>query len=115
MAMAIIPGPTILKGSNLSASVDSSPAAASLLLAVITPPGWDPAPLTIQWSFDNTTFYDVFDREGRELSFTIIPNSLLIIQSPYTPQTIPFLKFRSGPRSSPIHQSADRVFQLLTQ
>lgn len=113
--VTILPGPTISAGTSLSPSQNPGKVGTGMLVGIITPPAWDPAPLTFQWSFDNITFYDIFERDGTEAQFVVRPNTIVAVASPFGLYNVPYVKLRSGARSSPINQSADRVFSVIVQ
>jgi hypothetical protein len=54
---------------------------------------------------------DLFDQTGKEVSATIIPNSVVLIHTDIGAKYVDtYLKVRAGVRSSPIIQSAARAF-----
>lgn len=86
------------------------------VLGITTPPAWDGgAPITFQWSYDGTTFWDIFDRDGSEPGFVWSAGVLLPVQSAYGFYVFPYIKIRSGPRARPVIQSAARTFSVLSQ
>lgn len=113
----LIPGPTISGGQSLSNSIAANPTQSPptilTLLAIITPQGWTDAPITFQWSLDNSKFYDVYNRSGAESSFVFTPNCIIPVAAAWDPYVFPYIRIRSGGRISPIVQTADRVFSLL--
>ena len=106
-------GLAIPAGQSISTSIGIS-GANKQIMALIMPPQWDPAPITFQWSNDNGFWYDVFDRFGKEIAFSFVPNALIPIQSPYGFYVYPYLQVRSGSRAYPVLQSASRQFIIVS-
>jgi len=98
---------TILAGESLSDSVDASQGTASY---VLMPDAWDGANLTFQISFDNLTFWDLFDQYGNEVTFACRAGTAVRVQPGL--QSIGYFKVRSGTRDEPIVQSEDRNFTV---
>jgi hypothetical protein len=85
------------------------------------PSDWDSAPLTFLISLDGATWLDLYYAAETTTGmwqpfetglFSVIPNSIVLL-----PQdaglNVPWLKLRSGTRSKPINQSAERVFSMV--
>lgn len=82
---------------------------------ITMPDGWEPAVyLTIQGSVDGTTFYDLHNADGTEIRAAVIPGSAILLD-PRSYQGITAIKLRSGLYNSPVPQTADRNFQIITQ
>ena len=108
-------GPTILAAASLSAGINIATVDVLQLVGILMPPAWDGDILTFQWSFDGATYYDVFDRDGKEVWFSVVPSTVVAAATAYSFYVMPWMKFRSGPRSGPIPQTADRTFATLVQ
>src|SRR3974377_584800 len=106
-------GLAISAGQSMSTSIGLS-GANKQFMAIIMPPAWDPAPITFPWSNDNGSWYDLFDRFGKEIAFAFVPNAVVPIQSLYGFYIYPYIQVRSGSRSQAIPQSASRQFILVS-
>lgn len=102
---------TISAGQSLSTMADLG---AVQLLAIITPPQWDVAPVSFQFSMDGVSFYNVSPASTDQV-FTIpcVPGQWVPVDSLTFPKGIK-LKIHSGHPLLPIVQQADRVFTLVT-
>jgi hypothetical protein len=86
-----------------------------------TPDAWDAAPITFLSSPDNTTYQDLYhvvqDPEGVWIPFEaavkLVPVNGLLLMPPGSGATVGWLKIRSGTRSLPVAQTADRKFTLV--
>jgi hypothetical protein len=109
MSLQVLIGPTISKGESLSDGLDCS---AGDLLRLTMPIAWTPAPLTFQISTDGGTYNDVFNLEGFEVTVpVVVPRSAVIVPLDVG-KAIAWIKFRSGTRSKPVPQEAERVFAV---
>jgi len=108
MAQAQIVPLTIPAGESLSDSLDVTAGEASY---VLTPGEWDPANVTFQISFDNVTFWDLFDEYGREVMLACEPGVGVLMHSGL--QSTGYFKIRSGTRDNPVPQSEDRNFKVV--
>jgi hypothetical protein len=111
MAKHIATG-SILAGQALSTSVNITSADPAL---IIMPLGWNGADafLTFQISYDGITFYDLFDSAGREVKLPLMPNTVVRLDATLT-RGINYVKMRAGSRVSPIIQTAQRDFSVVT-
>lgn len=117
----VIPPPTVLltefvlhAGTDLSDPVNLL---GGTLIGFITPASWHPAGATLQLSFDGSTWFDVYDNEGKPqgLSTSAMPiNAFINVQSVRTPQGGYWLRVRSGTHNNPIVQPADCTFSAVT-
>lgn len=106
---------TIANGASLSAAVDFD-AICRLTDILMDPVGWDAANITFQVSEDNTTFLNMFDDAGNEVTVTSpttgkamsFRNDLKRAFSRYR-----FIKVRSGTSGAPVNQTALRTLTLL--
>ena len=85
------------------------------IVGILTPAALDGTVVTMSWSLDGISFYAIFDRDGSESRFTFRPQTMVPIQSLYGFYEFPYVRVRCGPKSAPVIQSADRVFQLICQ
>jgi hypothetical protein len=77
------------------------------------PADWDAAPLTFQISSTNDTIYnDAFDLNGYEIGVPVIVPNAGIIVPVHVSRAIGWIKFRSGSRTNPVPQSAERLFRV---
>jgi hypothetical protein len=83
------------------------------------PSDWSAAaPITFQISPDNNDYRDLYHAQQNvagpwfpyEVSTQVIPNSMLLLPLDNMGAHIGWLKIRSGLRSNPINQTADRTF-----
>lgn len=85
------------------------------IVGVEMPAAWDAAPLTFQASGDNTTFKDVFDDSGTELSIAAAASRYVsLVTAIKQLRGVRFLKVRSGPTGAPVNQTAARQLWLIT-
>jgi hypothetical protein len=107
---AVLHGPIIAAGESLSAPLDcTSDTAASIIM----PAAWSPAEvLTFQISPDGTTYYDVMDKDGYEITVVAIPATVVMMPVDVS-QIGAFVKFRSGSRASPVPQEERREFAMI--
>ena len=86
------------------------------------PDGWDPAaPITFQISSDNNAYRDLCHAQqsvtGEWVPYevtvpSVVPNGILFLP-PDAGSTLGWIKIRSGTRSQPVNQEADRTFAIL--
>jgi hypothetical protein len=111
MTLRVLNGPIILAGQSLSDPLDCTK---GQVVRIHTPSGWSRkgdflVPLTFQISVDGIRWDDLFDVGGREVSVdTIIPSTAVLVQVHQVRQV--WVKFRSGTRTNPMLQEADREF-----
>ena len=93
------------------------------VVRLAAPSDWTPAALTFQISLDDagTTWLDLHraaeSNTGLWTAFEtgiskVIPNSILLLPADVD-VNVPWLKLRSGTRSQPFNQSADRTFTIV--
>jgi len=80
------------------------------LAAIQMPAAWDAAVITFQGSLDGTTFSNLFDSNGLEMSIPSLSATanLGISIDVASFAGWPFLKIRSGTAASPVNQTAAR-------
>jgi len=117
MSLPYIDGPTIPAGESLSDGVNCE---GVFVLRIVTPSGWDKAPLTFQISPDGEVYHDLYHTQPTTSGFVIyesvVPDveaDVIIALPSDTGGPVNWLKIRSGTRDRPIKQKADRAFQLV--
>jgi hypothetical protein len=101
---------TILSGASLS---DALNIASRNFFAVIMPAAWTTANLTFQGSYDGTTYYNLYDEAGNEVTFTAAASRYILISTPAKFLGLKKLKVRSGTSGSAVNQGADRAIQII--
>ena len=118
MAMIALPL-TIANGQSLSNALQISHGLRIVRIGM--PADWDAAPLTFQISSDNNTWWDLYhvvqSVEGPWVSYevsvpSVVPNSIVLLP-PDMGASLGWLKIRSGTKSQPVNQTADRTFALM--
>lgn len=99
---------TIANGQSLSSSVETK---GLYLAGISTPSAWTTASLSFQGSVDNTTYNNVYDNGGTEITATVDANRFITFANPIGP--CPYLKIRSGTASTPVNQGAERILTLV--
>lgn len=81
------------------------------LVSIQMPAAWTTANLTFQGSADGTTYTDIYDKAGTELSVTAAASQMLLLQTLLAQGGLDgalWLKIRSGTTGSPVNQGAAR-------
>lgn len=95
----------IASGASLSGVIDID---GGLAYSLHMPSAWTTANLTFQASYDGTTFNNVYDDAGNEVTVTAAASRAITILSNYlTP--FKYIKIRSGTSGSAVNQAADRA------
>lgn len=100
---------SIANGASLSAAVSLE---TGRLFALQMPASWTTANLTFQASHDGTTYADMYDEEGTEVTVTAAASRVIVLE-PARWLGIRCLKVRSGTSGSPVNQGAAREITLL--
>jgi hypothetical protein len=108
MALVIIDGPTIPHNESLSEGVDCTGGA---IVRITVPQEFTDANLTFQASSNGEMYNDLYDKEGREIELPVKADTTVIIDDPWT-RAIGWIKFRSGPRDSPVPQTETCKFAI---
>lgn len=109
MALVQLQGPVIRAGEALSEGLDAT---AGDLLRVTMPEEWDDAPLTFRIGSIHQEYHDAFNLDGFEVMVkVVVPDSTVIVPFDVS-RSIGWIKFRSGTRTDPIPQSAERQFRV---
>lgn len=111
MTLAIVDGPTILRGDSLSDGVDCS---AGTIVRITVPQEFTPANLTFQVSSDGNFYNDLFSSGGDEITVVAKASTGIIIPEPWA-KSINFIKFRSGSRDHPVEQREDCRFAIAVE
>ena len=101
---------TIANGASLSGALNI---ASRNFFGVIMPASWTTANLTFQGSFDGTTYYDLYDEAGTEVTFTASTSRYIIISTPAKFLGLKKLKIRSGTSGTPVTQGGDRTIGVI--
>lgn len=100
---------TISSGTSLSGGIDLGPAR---VLALRMPTAWTAASLTFQASDDGTTYYNMYDSTGAEMTATTAASRWLAF-APADFKSVRYLKVRSGTSGTPVNQGANRTMTLV--
>lgn len=101
----------IPNGASISAAFDLGQS--DLLFAIQMPASWTTADLTLQGSWDGSTFANIYDEYGLEVTLQAAASRFIILE----PARVIGLrrgKIRSGTSGSAVNQGADRILQLIT-
>jgi flagellar hook protein FlgE len=82
------------------------------LIGIKMPAAWTAADITLQASVNNSTWVDVYDQLGTELTIEVDASRFVIINSPDL-KAIRYLKIRSGTSGTPVNQEAARIITLI--
>ncbi len=83
------------------------------LFAIGVPSSWTTANLTFQMSPDGgTTWNNLYDQNGNEITAVADVSSCLTL-NPSQFAFIQYLRIRSGTKTTPVAQTADRTLQLM--
>lgn len=84
------------------------------LLALIIDGSWSPAAMTFQGSHNGTDFFDLYDKLGNEINYTVATNRFVVVD-PVDFAGVCFLKIRSGTSASVAAQDGDINLRLIGQ
>lgn len=102
---------TIAESASLSSGVNLRD---SVVVGIIMPSSWTTADITLQASYDGTTYYDVYNMDGDEYTITASASRIIVL-SPLEIQWARYIKIRSGTASTPVTQSAARSINLISR
>jgi hypothetical protein len=117
--MSLTPLPlTIPAGQSLSAPLQVG---GLKLVRIAAPDAWDAAPLTFRLSLDGSTWWDLQhvaqSAEGGwtpyEVSVPRVTPGCILLLPVDLGSSLGWIVFRSGTRSKPVNQSADRTFTVI--
>jgi len=83
-----------------------------ILTGIYMPSAWTAAGLTFQASYDNATWFNVYDTSG-ELAITTAAASLYLAMDGTKFLGISFIRVRSGTAGTPVAQGAARTLVLM--
>lgn len=103
---------TIALNGSLSAAINLG---GYRVAAIVMPAAWDTAAITFQGSHDGSTFQDVYNDAGTELSLTTAASRNVALRADAAAALRPFgiIKVRSGTAGSPVTQTAARTLTLI--
>jgi hypothetical protein len=99
---------TILINTSLSAAVHIR---GGLLTVIEMPAAWDAANLTFQTSGDGSTYENVYDESGTEVTVTASTARRIRLDAAQW-AGIEYLKIRSGTAGAAVNQSAERILYI---
>jgi hypothetical protein len=101
----------IANGASLSGAVALG---AGAPVAIATPAAWTAANLTFQGSVDGTTFLNLYDDAGTEVTVTAAVDRYIALSASLF-AGCRFLKIRSGTAGTPVNQGAARTLTVVTR
>ena len=102
---------TIANGVALAGAVELG---GSALVGIQMPAAWTAANLTAQISVDGTTYQDMYDDEGNEVTITAAASRFIqLIPSEWA--GVHYIKLRSGTTGTPVNQGAARTLTLVVR
>jgi len=84
------------------------------LIGIDMPASWTAANLTLQASVDNSTWDDVFDFLGTEVTITAAASRFILL-NPADFVSVRYLKVRSGTSGTPVNQGGARTITLIVR
>jgi hypothetical protein len=108
MTFSVVNGPTIAAGQSLS---DGANCAAGAMIRITVPQEFVGDSLSFQVSTDGQFYNDLYDTNGNEITIKANPDTGIVLQDNWVKQ-IPYVKFRSGTRETPIEQKEDVRFAI---
>lgn len=102
---------TIANGQSLSAAVDLK---GRSLIGIVMPSSWTTAKLTFQVSLDGTTYNDLYNLQGDEMT-SEASTSRFIAMTQFEFLPVRYVKIRSGTSGTPVNQGAARTIILATR
>ena len=102
---------TIANGASLSDAADIE---AKTLIAIDMPASWTTANLTLQASIDNSTWDNVFDSLGTEVTISAAASRFILL-NPADFVSVRYLKVRSGTSGTPVNQGGARTITLVVR
>lgn len=102
---------TIANGQSLSGAVNLS---GFTLIGIDLPATWTTANLTLQASIDNSTWDNVFDSTGTEVTISAAASRFILL-NPADFVAIRYLRLRSGTSGTPVNQGGARTITLVVR
>lgn len=103
------PVATIANGQSLSDAIDLG---GLRLVSIVMPSAWTAANLTFQVSHDGTTYNNLYDAGGSEVTTTAAASRYIYLDPAFW-SGIRFLKVRSGTSGAAVAQGAERLVTLV--
>jgi hypothetical protein len=105
---------TIAAGASLSGPVSLG---ALTLVGISMPSVWTTAPLTFQVSPDGSTWQELYDGAGNEVTITAAAGQFIIplLDPSYLWRGVNLLQVRSGTLAAPVNQVAAAVVNIVTR
>jgi len=102
----------IQSGQSLSATLEI---AGYRVAGIVMPATWDAAALTVQGSHDGSTFQNVYDGDGSELTIQAAASRNLTLTSVQTLALLAWkqIKIRSGTSGTPVNQTGARTLTVV--
>jgi hypothetical protein len=111
MAMLVLQGPTIAAGASLS---DALNVTSGGIYRIVMPMKWtNSAPITFQLSYDGVDFYNVCDRDGKEIQMAC--NQMSVVPIGEYLFYIHSVKIRSGTMRQPVVQLEAAAFKIVLE
>jgi hypothetical protein len=104
---------TIATGGSVSAAVDLM--GGRLVGLQIGGTAWNTASITFQASVDGTTYNDLYDDSGNEVTVTAAASRFITFDSSENFRTVRYVKVRSGTTGTPVNQTAARTITLVVR
>jgi hypothetical protein len=102
---------TIANGASLSGAIAVGQ---GVPVAILMPGTFTGTSMTFQGSLDGTTFTNLYDTSGTEVSITVAASRLISLEAIFFP-AIPYLKVRSGTAGSPTAEGGARTLSIVTR
>jgi hypothetical protein len=105
---------SIAAGASLSGPVALG---ALTLVGISMPAVWTPAVLTFQVSLDGSTWQELYDGSGNEVTITAAAGQFIIplLDPSYLWRGVNLVQVRSGTAGAPVNQVAAAVVNLITR
>ena len=100
---------TISSGQSLSPAINTG---GGLLVGIQMPASWTSADLTFQGSFDGTTYTNLYDSLGTEITAAAAASRGISALNSSVFAAFNFVKIRSGTSGAAVNQAADRIITL---
>jgi len=103
---------TIAEGASLSGAIDCT--RGRYPGRIVMPAAWTAAALTFQVSDDGTTYRNLYDEYGTEVTVQAAASRDIRLE-PANWFTARYLKIRSGTSGTPVNQAAARTLTVITR
>lgn len=100
---------TIANAASLSGDIDMG---TGRLAQIIIPAAWTAADITLQASFDNVTWSNLYDKEAVEYEIKVAAGRAVLV--PLADMlSVRYIRIRSGTSATPVPQGASRTITLV--